>query len=148
MRIHISVPLCIDRFYIINVGNAFAFKKGSFWFLQENGRFRWNNNGNLWVVADPINMYASHSEVRTVHFSNNPIFSFATSKITPSEAEVMTFFPVSTKSIINNFTIYQYVHYLITYNLRLLRYIKIYILQYLPCQSIALEGMGDVTIYL
>ena len=100
------------------------------------------------VSKDPINMYASHSEVRTVHFSNNPMFSFATSKITPSEAEVMTFFPVSTKSIINNFTIYQYVHYLITYNLRLLRYIKIYILQYLPCQSIALEGMGDVTIYL
>ena len=100
------------------------------------------------VSKDPINMYASHSEVRTVHFSNNPMFSFATSKITPSEADVMTFFPVSTKSIINNFTIYQYVHYLITYNLRLLRYIKIYILQYLPCQSIALEGMGDVTIYL
>ena len=65
------------------------------------------------VSKDPINMYASHSEVRTVHFSNNPIFSFATSKITPSEADVMTFFPVSTKSIINNFHIYQYVHYLI-----------------------------------
>ena len=101
-----------------------------------------------YVILDPINMYFNHSEVRTVHFSNNPIFSFAMSKITPSEAEVMTFFPVSTKSIINNFTIYQYVHYLITYNLRLLRYIKIYILQYLPCQSIALEGMGGVTIYL
>ena len=97
-------------------------------------------------ASDSINMYFYHSEVRTVHFSNNPIFSFATSKITPSEAEVMTFFPVSTKSIINNFHIYQCAHYLIIY--RWLRYRKMYSLQYLPCQSIDLEGMGDVTIYL